>query len=212
MMKTRQEIKAIAKANMKQNWGQCIAVTVLFLVIGLVLSYVTMGIGAMLLMPVITVALAGFHVAVYRGEAATVSDWFADMFTNFGRKLGGYYWMQLFIFLWMLLFYIPGIVKAFAYSMTPYILADCPNVKAKDALKLSMRMTQGYKADILVAELSFIGWLILGGLTFHILTALYVMPYMQTTMAGIYEELKDNALENGTISPEELAGGTLRQF
>lgn len=212
MMKTRPEIKETAKANMKQNWGQSVAVLLVFSVITVVLAYVTAGIGAMLLIPVISIATNGYFVRSYRGFQVTVSDWFSDMFTNFGRRLGGYYWMGLFIYLWSLLFMIPGIVKGIAYSMTPYILADCPNVKARDALKLSMRMTQGYKADIFVTMLSFLGWLILSAFTFGILEIVYVGPYMNTTLAGVYEELKNNAIENGTISQEELNGGTLRQF
>lgn len=212
MMKTRPEIKETAKANMKQNQGQCVAVLLILSVITVVLVTVAAGVGAMLLVPVISIAANGYFVRTYRGFRDTVSDWFSDMFNNFGRRLGGYYWMSLFIYLWSMLFMIPGIVKGIAYSLTPYILADCPNVKARDALKLSMRMTQGYKADIFVTMLSFLGWLILSAFTFGILEIVYVGPYMNTTLAGVYEELKNNALENGTISQDELNGGTLRQF
>lgn len=212
MMKTRPEIKETAKANMKQNQGQCVAVLLILSVITVVLVTVAAGVGAMLLVPVISIAANGYFVRTYRGFRDTVSDWFSDMFNNFGRRLGGYYWMGLFIYLWSMLFMIPGIVKGIAYSLTPYILADCPNVKARDALKLSMRMTQGYKADIFVTMLSFLGWLILSAFTFGILEIVYVGPYMNTTLAGVYEELKNNAIENGTISQEELNGGTLRQF
>ncbi len=212
MMKTRPEIKEIAKANMKQNWGQCVAVLLILSVITVVLVTVAAGVGALLLVPVISIAANGFFVRTYRGFRGTVSDWFSDIFSNFGRRLGGYYWMCLFVYLWSMLFMIPGIVKGIAYSMTPYILADCPDVKARDALKLSMRMTKGYKADIFVTLLSFLGWLILSAFTFGILEIVYVGPYMNTTLAGVYEELKNNALENGTISQDELSGGTLRQF
>ena len=48
--------------------------------------------------------------------------------------------MGLFVFLCALLLVILGIIKAISYSMTPYILAEHPDVKAKDALKLSMRI------------------------------------------------------------------------
>jgi uncharacterized membrane protein len=56
-----------------------------------------------------------------------------------------------------------------------------------------------------VADLSFIGWLILGSLTFGILDIVYVVPYMSTTIAGFYTELRDEALRAGVIRPEELA-------
>ncbi|MDD3920912.1 MAG: DUF975 family protein [Eubacteriales bacterium] len=89
--------------------------------------------------------------------------------------------------------------------MTPYILADCPNVKAQDALKLSIRMMNGHKADLFVFTLSFLGWMLLSGLTGGILYIFYVGPYMNNAMAGYYAELKENAIMNGVVSVDELA-------
>jgi uncharacterized membrane protein len=112
--------------------------------------------------------------------------------------------MTLFTVLWTWLFIIPGIVKSYAYFATPYILAESKDVEFREALKLSMRMTNGYKMKLFVTHLSFIGWYLLGMLTFGILLILYVAPYMQATMAGWYIEMRDAALANGTISREEL--------
>jgi uncharacterized membrane protein len=126
-------------------------------------------------------------------------------FQNFGRSVGGMLWMYLFIILWSMLFWIPGIIKALSYFMTPYILAECPSVKAKQALLLSMRMTKGHKGKIFIMGLSFIGWMILSSMTAGILYIVYVGPYMNTSFAGMYDELKKNALANGTVKAEELA-------
>lgn len=205
-MRTRQEIKAVAKARFGENRGQCIGVYVLFtLIIGALSSTAA---GAIVLMPVFQVAASGFFAAIYRGEKRTVSDFFSGMFSDFGRKWLGVFWMELKVFLWSLLFIVPGIIKSLAYFMVPYILAEYPNVKPKDALKLSERMTNGYKGDIFVAGLSFIGWTILAGLTFGILEILFVGPYQSITFGGIYEELKRNAVENGTVRIEELEDGS----
>ncbi|MDR2713515.1 MAG: DUF975 family protein [Clostridiales bacterium] len=100
---------------------------------------------------------------------------------------------------------IPAIIKSIAYSMTPFILADKPNVKATEALKLSMKMTKGYKGNLFVMTLSFIGWFLLGCLTLGILLIVYVLPYYTTTLSGYYEELKEQALASGAITAEELA-------
>lgn len=206
LMKTRQEIKETAKAQLSVYRGPCIGVYLLTMILSAVLGGVTLGMGSVIVMPVVMIAMNGFYAAVYIGLTPTLSEWFSSLFDNFLRKLGGYLWMGLWIFLWALLLYIPGIVKAFAYSMTPFILADCPQVTAKDALRLSMRMTYGYKMDIFVASLSFLGWLLLSGLTFGILQIVHVGPYMGITMGGIYQELKKNAIENGVILPEEFEG------
>lgn len=210
LMKTRQEIKAQAKLSFGANAGACIVVTLLTVIAGSVISALTFGICTLLLMPVLLIGEAGFFAAVYRGEARTVTDWFSTLFDNYLRKLGGYLWMGLWVFLWALLFWVPGLVKAIAYSMTPYILSDCPNVSARDALRLSVRMTRGYKLDIFVAGLSFLCWLLASAFTCGILYLLYVGPYMQLTFGGIYEELKRNAIENGVIASEEFEGAPVQ--
>ena len=131
---------------------------------------------------------------------------FRETFTRFGRKLGGTLWMGLFVYLWSLLLIIPGIIKAYSYAMTPYILADCPNVKATDALKLSMRMMSGHKWELFVFHLSFIGWGILSGLTCGILGLFYVDPYMNSAQATYYLEVREAALRSGVITMAELEG------
>ena len=182
----------------------------LTVIVGSAVGAITAGVGALLLMPVVIIAGNGFFTAVYHGENRTVSDWFGSMFDNYPRKLGGYLWSGLWTALWSMLFFIPGVVKALAYSMAPYILADCPEVGAKDALRLSIRMTNGYKMDLFVAALSFLGWELLSAFTCGILEILFVGPYREITFGGIYEELKRNALENGVIDQAELEGGTVR--
>lgn len=81
-MKTRQEIKAIAKQRLAENRGNCIGVYVLFLVACALLGSVTLGLGALVLMPILTVAVSGFFAANFRGEMRTVSDWFKGMFDD----------------------------------------------------------------------------------------------------------------------------------
>lgn len=152
----------------------------------------------------LTVGYYSFTLRVYRGVPATVDGMFREGFSNYWRHVGGLLWMGLFTSLWTLLLIIPGIIKALAYFMTPYILADCPSVTATDALKLSMRMTAGHKGKIFVMGLSFIGWGILTMLTGGILGIFYTGPYMSTSFAGLYDELKNEALAKGVVSPAEL--------
>lgn len=167
------------------------------------LGQVSMGLAVFVFPPVI-VGYNSFTLNIYRGFKDSVGGMFSRGFSNYWRKVGGMLWMELWVFLWSLLFIIPGIIKALSYFMAPYILADCPAVTATDALKLSMRMTDGHKGKVFVMGLSFIGWGILSGLTFGILGILYTGPYMSTSFAGLYDELKNNALANGAVRPEEL--------
>ena len=101
---------------------------------------------------------------------------------------------------------IPIMIKVLSYSMTQYILASNPNVMATDALKLSIRMTSGHKGKIFVMWLSFIGWQILSVFTLGILGIFYVDPYMNTSLAGLFVELRSLAVASGVIHPSELDG------
>ncbi|MCD7844665.1 MAG: DUF975 family protein [Oscillospiraceae bacterium] len=215
MMKTRQEIKQLAKSCFQSWYWPCVGSSVLCMLVISAVGGVTFwagGLGALLLSGPITVGLCYFFLQVCQGRAGEiqVGTPFQNAFTGYGRKLGGYLWMQLFTFLWSLLFVIPGIVKAFSYAMTPYILADCPNVKAQDALKLSMRMMAGHKGELFVFYLSFIGWGILSAFTLGILAVFYVNPYLQASLAGYYLEVRDEALRTGAVTRQELEGMPLR--
>jgi len=207
-MRTRQEIKLQAKACYHSDVGTSIGTYVVFAVIVAALSGMTFGIGALLIAPVLTIGFKFVMSRMYLGERGNIGDMFTQGFTGYARKLGGYLWMGLFTFLWTLLFYIPGIIKALAYSMTPYILANEPGVSATDALKLSMRMTRGYKGQIFVFMLSFIGWELLSAFTCGILDLVFVGPYRELSMAGLYWELRANAIATGAIAEEEFAGRT----
>ena len=203
-MLNRPAIKNFAKGQMRNQYGLALGSLLIYLLLGSAVSTVTCGIGTIILLPVISIGLALIQIRIFRGQAASIGDLFSG-FNQFGRNLGGMLWMDLWIFLWSLLFVIPGIVKSFAYCLTPYILADCPNVSATQALKLSMAMTDGHKADIFVFYLSFIGWTLLSSLTCGLLYLFYTGPYMQISMAGLYDELKQQAIARGIVDASYFA-------
>jgi len=204
-MKLRANIKLQAKQNFQAQYWLCVGAYVLYMLIMSAASSVTMGLGAFFLAPPLMVGYYSFSLKVYRGQQGDIGEMFTDGFADYWRNVGGILWMQLWVFLWSLLFIIPGIIKTFAYFMTPYILADSKNVSPTQALKLSKRMTRGYKGKIFVMMLSFIGWGILSILTSGILTIFWTGPYYNKSLAGMYDELKASALANGTVTPEELA-------
>ncbi|NFD78296.1 DUF975 family protein [Clostridium botulinum] len=110
---------------------------------------------------------------------------------------------SIYTFLWTLLLVIPGVIKGYAYSMVPYILADNPSIGAERAIQLSNRMTDGEKWDMFVLDLSFLGWYILGMLALGI-GVIFVNPYVDSTKAELYLILRKKAIENGSTSCEEL--------
>lgn len=101
--------------------------------------------------------------------------------------------VQIYTILWMLLLIIPGIVKAYSYSMTSFILKDNPDMKYDAAINESMRMMQGHKMQLFLLDLSFIGWFFLSILTLGI-GFLFLAPYVSTAHAHFYKDLKRETL------------------
>lgn len=83
--------------------------------------------------------------------------------SRYGRSLGALLLMNLFIFLWALLLIIPGIVKTFAYAMTPYILADpkYDHVPPAETITISKRLMEGHKAELFGIQIYYTWWIII---------------------------------------------------
>lgn len=110
---------------------------------------------------------------------------------------------EILLFFWTLLLIIPGLIKYYAYSMVPYILAENPNIGADEAITLSNKMTKGHKLDMFILDLSFIGWYILGALAFGV-GIFFVMPYENATYAELYLVLREEAINKNLCSAEDL--------
>ena len=106
------------------------------------------------------------------------------------------FFRDLYTILWILLFIIPGIVKAYEYRMIPYILSENPNMDKNEAFAMSKQMMTGNKWKAFVLDLSFILWDLLGACTCGILHIFYIEPYKRLTDAGLYQALKDEQLES----------------
>ena len=123
-----------------------------------------------------------------------------DGFKDYGRILLTLLLMSVYVFLWALLLLVPGFIKAYSYSMTPYILKDRPDLKCNAAIEESMRMMRGNKMKLFLLDLSFIGWALLCILTLGI-GLLWLEPYMVSARAAFYEELK--RLDAETVSADD---------
>lgn len=98
---------------------------------------------------------------------------------------------DIFVFLWALLLIVPGIMKAFAYSLVSFILADekYKDLGYMDVLKKSEEMMNGHKMDLFVFELSYIGWHLLACLTLGILY-IWLLPYYTTAKYKFLNDIK----------------------
>jgi len=117
-------------------------------------------------------------------EIGTLFVYFAYWKTAVKAKL-----MQtVYVFLWSLLFVIPGIVAGYSYAMTGYILAEHPEMTAGEAVEKSKQMMSGNRFRLFCLQISFIGWDFLASLTLGI-GHLWLTPYKQAATAAFYREV-----------------------
>lgn len=124
---------------------------------------------------------------VVRGSDVKL-DTMGEGFKDYGRILGTMLLSSVYQFLWMLLLIVPGIIKGYSYALTPYLLKDHPELKFNAAIEESMRLMSGNKMRLFLLDLSFIGWFLLGLITFGI-AFLWITPYWNTARAAFYEDL-----------------------
>ena len=99
---------------------------------------------------------------------------------------------DVFLGLWMMLFFAPALIKAYSYRLTPYILAENPSINSTEAITLSRKMMNGHKWRAFIMDLSFLGWSFLTGLTFGLVGIFYYFPYHCAANAELYKAIRDS--------------------
>ena len=187
-MPRNSEIRRAARYALKGNWTQAVLATLVFTLICAAAGSIPFA-GLLVLCPLEFGFMLCF-LRLVRGEDSSemVGDQF-NVFSKYGRYLGGSLLMTLYILLWCLLLIIPGIIMGYAYAMTPYIMNDRPDLDAPDCIHESRVMMKGYKWKLFCLDFSFIGWAILCLFTLGI-GFLWLQPYIEASHAKFYEELK----------------------
>ena len=151
------------------------------------LSIGALGLVELILGGVIQLGYAKYLLKQYHRQETSFSDLFSE-FERFGQGFAQKFLRGLYCFLWSLLFVIPGIVKSYSYAMTPFIMADHPNLTAGEAIQASREMMDGHKWELFVLRLTFIGWDIAAALTMNI-GHLALNPYKNAAEAAFYREI-----------------------
>lgn len=202
-MKAR-DFRSQAWSAMNGKWGMLALITLLVsLIEGGLAGLSIIGVGAIVLLLVTGPLMLGttiISLKVMRGNYVSVGDMFLG-FKNFGNAFLLALLNEIFVFLWSLLLIVPGIIKAYSYRMSFYILADNPDMDPNTARIRSIEMMKGNKWRLFCLDLSFIGWLILCLLTLGILS-FWIQPYIQCASAAFYQDLirEQNVMQNATQS------------
>ena len=201
---TISEIKTKARAQLgnnifSQSW---IAGLLILLIEGLIIGFagsVTAGIVTILAVGPLSYGVARIFLTSSREGKDLSTDNIGDIFKGFTEDFGGTFLIGLlsgiFVFLWSLLFIVPGIIKAYAYSMAYYVKCDHPEYDWKQCITESRRIMNGHKGKLFLLDLSFIGWYIVGALCLGIGT-FWVDAYVTAAHTQFYESIKDTAKEN----------------
>jgi len=186
----RVELKERAKQNMSGNMGMLIVCMVIvegILGVCAVIPYIG-SIASICVAGPLMLGSAYIYLNLTRGFEPDVNVLFSG-FQRFVDALVLTLLRSIFIFLWSLLLFVPGVIKAISYSQAYYILAEHPEMSGKEALEASVSMMDGHKMDYFVLWLSFIPWFLLCTVTCG-LAVLYVSPYMEATFVNFYQAIK----------------------
>ena len=184
------QYKPQAWESLRGNWVTVIIATIIN---GLILgaaSSMFYGIPGLVLAGVLGFGLSRLFLSCIRGGEFGLGDLFAGFQINFTNNILTGLLSSLYIFLWSLLFLIPGIIKSYAYAMVFYVLNDNPELSPSEALQESERIMNGHKLEWFLIQLSFIGWILLSVITFGI-ASLWLTPYMEATKAAFYGDIKN---------------------
>ena len=217
MAVTRKELKDNAKQSLRGNWGWAIIV---FLITAIIVGIFTGAghwldetyinydgtnifyqfaspIGSILLWIGSFIGLSrNIAFLELRDDQKEEKPYMAafSVFTEnrFGPELINFVLVSIFTFLWTWLLIIPGIIKAYSYSMTPYIVKDMvasgKQVSVTYGINASKELMKGHKMALFIFDLSFLGWNILAAITCGI-GYLWVTPYYQTAKANFYRHI-----------------------
>lgn len=152
---------------------------------------------------VVQLGYAGYLLKQQDREIGSVKELFSQ-FDRFGQGFLQRFLRNLYIFLWSLLFVIPGIIKSFSYAMTPFIMADNPEMSAKEAISMSKQLMDGHKWELFCLSFSFIGWQLLAILTLGI-GEIFLAPYVEAAYAVFYRD-KIAPKQVTFVQPEYVIG------
>jgi uncharacterized membrane protein len=181
-----------ARECLRANWGIAVGFTALYVLLNCALNAVDccIPVASLLLGGPLLLGLTIFFLALGRSQPTEINMLFAG-FKNFGNALGTFVLVNIFTLLWLLLLIVPGIIAALRYAMAMFLIADNPTLGPLEAIRQSKRMMHGNKWKFFCLQWRFFGWCLLGLLTCGI-GWLWLFPYIMTSQARFYEDLRQD--------------------
>ncbi|MDA0991114.1 MAG: DUF975 family protein [Verrucomicrobia bacterium] len=182
-------LMAQARVALSGRWPIAIGGFLLYQIIATGMSFIPFvgSIAVYILAGPLALGVITFALTIGRGGDPQIGQLFVG-FKRFATTLCAYLLVMVFTLLWMLLLIVPGIIASYSYAMTFYIIADDPEIKAREAITKSKAIMMGNKWKYFCLNMRFFGWALLCLLTLGI-GFLWLMPYMQVSMARFYDDI-----------------------
>lgn len=133
-------------------------------------------------------------------------------FGMFGKTFCMYLLYSVKVYLWSLLFVVPGIIAVYRYSQCFYLRVDHPGWTASQCINESKRLMRGNKGKLFCLQLTFFGYALLAslpyaifdnfteteGMTYVLIASLLWLPmlvvnlYIETATVTFYEIVTRN--------------------
>lgn len=191
----KEEAKKLTSKHILKFWKSSLLVFASSIALAITLGIISGGVLAfiteLLALP-LYIGFISYILSLTRKEEVSLTDIFQD-YKKIGLIVVTLIISYVFIIFGYILLIIPGIMIAFSLVMVVYLLADSKETsisEAKNIIRESIEMMNGYKLDYFIFELSFIGWHFLGAITFGI-AYIYVIPYFTFANTLYYQRLKE---------------------
>lgn len=191
----KEEAKKLTSKHILKFWKSSLLVFASSIALAIILGIISGGVLAfiteLLALP-LYIGFISYILGLTREEEVSLTDIFQD-YKKIGLIVVTLIISYVFIIFGYILLIIPGIIIAFSLVMVVYLLADSKETsisEAKNIIRESIEMMNGYKLDYFIFELSFIGWYFLGAITFGI-AYIYVIPYFTFANTLYYQRLKE---------------------
>ena len=206
------ELKEKTLSQLKNNWGFAILICLIYTIISNLINleyrweYSIKGVDFYIAIDILLIIILG---PLQLGFSKFILSFIEDRSkSSFKDLLYGFTSIKILIkscainliiitgtFIGTILLIVPGIIWAFAFSQTYFVLIDNPEMKLMECLRKSYKLMDGFKGELFMLELSFIGWVIVCVLTLGIGLIWYI-PYHEITLGNFYmkiKEIKENA-------------------
>ena len=191
----KEEAKKLTSKHILKFWKSSLLIFASSIALAIILGIISGGVLAfiteLLALP-LYIGFISYILSLTREEEVSLTDIFQN-YKKIGLIVVTLIISYVFIIFGYILLIIPGIMIAFSLVMVGYLLADSKETsisEARNIIRESIEMMNGYKLDYFIFELSFIGWYFLGAITFGI-AYIYVIPYFTFANTLYYQRLKE---------------------